>query len=135
MDFDHFRVIGYGLVPDSAGAGRRRGGLGLWRRFRILKDDVNFACYTDRMRIEPWPLLGGRPGKTTRIELERNGEITNLPSKNRLDLKEGDILTIYTAGGAGYGPPEEREGERIAEDLRNGMVTAEAAMRDYGRLG
>ena len=135
MDFDHFRVIGYGLVPDSAGAGRRRGGLGLWRRFRILKDDVNFACYTDRMRIEPWPLFGGKPGKTTRIELERNGEVTRLPSKNRLDLKEGDILTIYTAGGAGYGPPEQREGERIAEDIRNGMVSAEAAMRDYGRLG
>ena len=135
MDFEHFRVTGYGLVPDSGGAGRRRGGLGLWRRFEILKDATNFACYTDRMRIEPWPLLGGRPGRTTRIELERNGNVTQLPSKNRLDLQKGDILTIYTAGGGGYGPPADREGERIAGDIRNGYVTEAAAMADYGRTG
>src|SRR5262249_43911694 len=48
MDFDHFRVIGYGLLRDTGGAGKYRGGLGLFRRFLILKDGANFATYTDR---------------------------------------------------------------------------------------
>lgn len=134
MDFDHFRITGYGLVPDSGGAGRRRGGMGLWRRFEILKDGANFAGYSDRMRIAPWPLFGGQPGATTRIELERDGTITQLPSKNKLDLKRGDILTLYTAGGAGYGPPDEREGRLIAADIRNGLVTEDAARAIYGRV-
>ncbi|MBS0242977.1 MAG: hydantoinase B/oxoprolinase family protein, partial [Proteobacteria bacterium] len=43
MDFDHFRMIAYELIPDSFGHGRHRGGMGLKRSFEILKDDVNFA--------------------------------------------------------------------------------------------
>lgn len=135
MDFDHFRVIGYGLVPDSGGAGRRRGGLGLWRRFEVLKDGTNFACYSDRARIAPWGLFGGAEGGRTRIELERDGELVRLPTKTKMELKRGDVLTIYTAGGGGYGPPAEREGQRIAEDIRNGYVSPEAALAAYGRTG
>jgi N-methylhydantoinase B len=135
MDFDHFRVIGYGLVPDSGGSGRRRGGLGLWRSFEVLKDDTNFACYSDRARIAPWGLFGGAEGGRTRITLERDGKVIALPTKTKMDLKRGDVLTIYTAGGGGYGPPAERDGWRIAEDIRNGYVSREAAVAAYGRTG
>jgi len=135
MDFDHFRVVGYGLVPDSGGAGRRRGGLGLWRSFEILKDGTNFACYSDRARIAPWGLFGGEEGGRTRIELMRGGEVIPLNTKTKMELMRGDVLTIYTAGGGGYGPPSEREGRRIAEDIRNGFVSREAAQVAYGRTG
>jgi N-methylhydantoinase B len=135
MDFDHFRVVGYGLVPDSGGAGRRRGGLGLWRSFEILKDGTNFACYSDRARIAPWGLFGGEEGGRTRIELMRGGEVIPLNTKTKMELMRGDVLTIYTAGGGGYGPPSEREGRRIAEDIRNGFVSCEAAQVAYGRTG
>jgi len=135
MDFDHFRVIGYGLVPDSGGAGRRRGGLGLWRRFAVLKDETNFACYTDRSRIAPWGLFGGDEGGCTRIELLRDGRLTVLPSKTKQELRRGDVLTIYTAGGGGYGAPGERDAARIASDVRNGYVSEAAALQAYGRAG
>jgi N-methylhydantoinase B len=135
MDFDHFRVVGYGLVPDSGGAGRRRGGLGLWRSFEILKDGTNFACYSDRARIAPWGLFGGEEGGRTRIELMRGGEVIPLNTKTKMELRRGDVLTIYTAGGGGYGPPDQREGTRIAEDIRNGYVSREAAQVAYGRTG
>jgi N-methylhydantoinase B len=135
MDFDHFRVVGYGLVPDSGGAGRRRGGLGLWRSFEILKDGTNFACYSDRARIAPWGLFGGEEGGRTRIELMRGGEVIPLNTKTKMELMRGDVLTIYTAGGGGYGPPSEREGRRIAEDIRNGFVSCETAQVAYGRTG
>jgi N-methylhydantoinase B len=135
MDFDHFRVIGYGLVPDSGGAGRRRGGLGLWRSFEILKDGTNFACYSDRARIAPWGLFGGAEGGRTRIELKRDGAVIPLATKTKMELRRGDVLTIHTAGGGGYGPPAGREGARIANDVRNGYVSAEAALTAYGRTG
>ena len=135
MDFDHFRVVGYGLVPDSGGAGRRRGGLGLWRSFEILKDGTNFACYSDRARIAPWGLFGGEEGGRTRIELLRDGATIRLNTKTKMELRRGDILTIHTAGGGGYGPPAEREGKRIASDIRNGYITPEAAQAAYGRTG
>jgi N-methylhydantoinase B len=134
MDFDHFRVVGYGLVPDSGGAGRRRGGLGLWRSFEILKDGTNFACYSDRARIAPWGLFGGAEGGRTRIELARDGEVIPLNTKIKMELKRGDVLTICTAGGGGYGEPSEREGKRIAEDIRNGYVSSETALAAYGRV-
>jgi N-methylhydantoinase B len=132
MDFDHFRIIGYGLIPDSAGHGRHRGGLGFYRSFEILKDGVNFAIYADRFRLAPYGLFGGTDGERARCEVVRDGKVIRLPSKGRMDLKRGDILTLYTAGGGGYGPPAERQRSAIAEDLRQGYVTLDKARSVYG---
>jgi N-methylhydantoinase B len=132
MDFDHFRVIGYGLLPDTGGAGKHRGGLGLFRRFLILKDGANFATYTDRVRLAPYGLFGGAEGSRTRIEIERDGRIIKLKSKDRVDLLAGDILTLYSSGGGGYGPAESRDKRLIAEDVQQGYVTPAAAASLYG---
>jgi N-methylhydantoinase B len=132
MDFDHFRVIGYGLLPDTGGAGKHRGGLGLFRRFLILKDGTNFATYTDRVRLAPYGLFGGAEGSRTRVEIERDGRIIKLKSKDRVDLRAGDILTLYSSGGGGYGPAESRAKRLIAEDVQQGYVTPAAAASLYG---
>jgi len=132
MDFDHFRVIGYGLLPDTGGAGKYRGGLGLFRRFLILKDGANFATYTDRVRLAPYGLFGGSEGSRTRIEIERDGRIIKLKSKERVDLRAGDVLTLYSSGGGGYGPVAGRDQRRIAEDVQQGFVSAPAAAQLYG---
>jgi N-methylhydantoinase B len=135
MDFDHFRIIGYGLIPDSMGHGRQRGGLGLWRRFLILADDTNFATYMDRVRFRPYGLFGGTDAQCTRCEIVRDDRIIKVKSKDKVDLRNGDILTLYTAGGAGYGPPAERDSALIARDIAQGYVSAEVAQRVYGRVG
>ena len=135
MDFDHFRVIGYGLLPDTGGPGKHRGGLGLFRRFLILKDGANFATYTDRVRLAPYGLFGGSEGSRTRIELERDGRLLKLKSKDRVDLKAGDILTLYSSGGGGYGPAEGRDKRLVAEDVKQGYVSPAAAARLYGWTG
>ncbi|MFM9939799.1 MAG: hydantoinase B/oxoprolinase family protein [Hyphomicrobiaceae bacterium] len=132
MDFEHFRVIGYGLLPDTGGAGRHRGGLGLYRRFLILKDSTNFATYTDRVRLSPYGLFGGKEGSRTRIEIERDGTIVKVKSKDRVDLRKGDILTLYSSGGGGYGAPGERDAQLVERDVAQGYVTPAAAARDYG---
>jgi N-methylhydantoinase B len=135
MDFEHFRVIGYGLLPDTGGPGKHRGGLGLFRRFLILKDGTNFATYTDRVRLAPYGLFGGSDGSRTRIEIERNGRLIKVRSKDRVDLRAGDVLTLYSSGGGGYGPAAERDPRLVAEDVKQGYVSPTAATRLYGWTG
>ncbi|MEI2415240.1 hydantoinase B/oxoprolinase family protein [Orrella sp. JC864] len=132
MDFSHFRITGYALLPDSCGHGRQRGGLGFMRRFEILADDVNFAIYADRFRIAPYGLFGGTQGRCGRAEVLRKGEIIPIRSKDGMTLMKGDVLTIYTAGGGGYGPASERSPQAVLEDVRQGYVTPETARRMYG---
>ena len=132
MDFDHFRIVGYGLIPDSAGHGRHRGGLGFYRSFEILKDNVNFAMYADRFRVAPYGLFGGADGRPGSGEVLRDGKKLPLKSKDNQTLRKGDIVTIYTAGGGGYGPARERKREDIEYDIRHGYVSPQASRAVYG---
>jgi N-methylhydantoinase B len=132
MDFEHFRLVGYGLIPDSCGHGRHRGGLGFFRRFEVLKDGVNFAIYADRFRLAPYGLFGGTDGQRARCEVIRDGTAIAIKSKDGMELRRGDILTLYTAGGGGFGPPAERDPALTENDVRQGYVTAETARRVYG---
>ena len=111
-----------------------RGGLGLFRRFLILKDGTNFATYTDRVRLAPYGLFGGSEGSRTRIEIERNGQVIKVKSKDRVDLRAGDILTLYSSGGGGYGPASERDPGLVAHDLAEGFISPAAANTSYGRI-
>ncbi len=131
MDFDHFRIVGYGLLPDSCGHGRYRGGLGFYRSYEVLKDNVNFAIYADRFRLSPYGLFGGSDAAPARCEVRRGNEVIKVRSKDALDLRKGDLLTLYMAGGAGYGPPRERDPGLVARDLRHGYLTPETANDVY----
>ncbi|MGM0561131.1 MAG: hydantoinase B/oxoprolinase family protein [Pseudomonadota bacterium] len=132
MDFSHFRIIGYGLLPDSCGHGKYRGGLGFYRSYEILKDGVNFAIYADRFRLSPYGLFGGSDGQVARCEIKRGDEVIQVKSKDGMDLKKGDILTLYTAGGAGYGKADERDPEAIRHDVKHGYLSREMAEKSYG---
>ncbi|MDP6818940.1 MAG: hydantoinase B/oxoprolinase family protein [Alphaproteobacteria bacterium] len=131
MDFDHFRITGYGLLRDSCGHGKFRGGLGIHRRYEILKDDVNFAIYADRFRIAPYGLFGGTDGSRGRCEIERDGEIIQIRSKDGLMLRKGDVLKLYTSGGAGYGQAAERDPNLVSRDVAQGYLSDETARAAY----
>ncbi|MDP7065717.1 MAG: hypothetical protein QGH08_11775, partial [Arenicellales bacterium] len=75
----------------------------------------------------------GTDGGRSYCELTRDGQTEPMPSKGQFDLKAGDILSLYTAGGGGYGAVDERSGEAIAKDIKEGYVTREAALAIYGR--
>jgi len=131
MDYDYFRVVGYGLLPDSCGHGRQRGGLGFYRSYAVIKDGVNFAIYGDRFRIPPQGLFGGTEGALGTCEIRRNGEVISLKNKDSVILRWGDILTLHTGGGGGYGEPAKRRPDDVAEDVRQGYLTEETARRFY----
>lgn len=138
-----FRHTQYRLRPDSGGAGRQRGGLGIIREFEVLADEVTVSALYERMRIEPWGIRGGKPGARTELlirlagstEFRPFGEVfhTTSPSKfTNVAIRRGDRVMIKTPGGGGYGRPGERPPEALARDIQEGWVTSEAASRDYG---
>jgi N-methylhydantoinase B len=125
----------YAMVPDSGGAGRTRGGLGIARQIRALVPGTIFSVRSDSHTVGvATGVFGGLDGR--RARLVRNpgrGDEELLFSKvARLEMKVGDAMRIETPGGGGYGPPTERALEALAADLRSGKVTREAAERDYG---
>ncbi len=132
MDFDFFRVCEYSLIPDSGGAGEFRGGLGIRRRYEILKDDVQYAQYGDRFRFQPDGLFDGEPGAPAFCTLERDGETSRLKSKESAWLRAGDLLTVNTGGGGGYGSVARRAAEQLDDDVEQGMVSRKKASATYG---
>ncbi len=115
----------YGLVPDSGGAGRTRGGLGLVREFRLDAPTGRFVANLDRFEIPPYGLAGGDAGRAGRLTLRRaDGDEVMLSSKVRdVEMNRGDSIRLETAGGGGYGDPADRTEDAVIADLAGGYVT------------
>jgi N-methylhydantoinase B len=115
---------------DSGGAGTHRGGLGQDIEVRNATSvPLRVALLGDRERHPALGLHGGSPGELARA-VDDHG--TSLPLKSVTTLSPGAGLVISFAGGGGYGPPAARDPASIAADLREGFITHEAALRDYG---
>ncbi len=126
------RIGRYSLVPDSEGAGRCRGGLGLCREYSFVGHAPVFTLLADRARFAPWGLFGGGDGKTACYQVISNGQSRALSSKGSIALKEEDIVRVETCGGGGYGPSWERDPERVLRDVREGKISAARARETYG---
>jgi N-methylhydantoinase B len=125
------RITRYELIPDSGGAGRRRGGLGL-RRDYFFADPTMFTVLADRELEGPWGLFGGDPGRRAAYIQIRDGQERQLSSKTTVALKANDTISYRTCGGGGYGPAAERDPELVRADVLDGKVTAENARSAYG---
>ena len=124
------RIDRLGLVENSDGPGRFRGGLGLRKDYRFDKA-TTFTILADRDRQGPWGALGGRSGKIAEYVLIRDGSETRLGSKCTLELVPGDVISVRSCGGGGYGPPEERDPERVLHDVLEDKVSVQRARDEY----
>ena len=123
----------YGLVPDSGGAGRFRGGLAVERAWRCLTPDTSLVVRSDRTAHPPYGLAGGAPGALAATERHRSdGTVEELPGMFSITIGEGDLVVHRTAGGGGYGDPLERDPHAVAADVADGKVSARAARERYG---
>ena len=112
-------MLEYSLAEGTGGAGMRRGGLGIRRRFRLDAERGTLSTNYERFRIPPYGLAGGAPGAPGRSVVTRNGEARELPSKvANLELARGDTVMLQTSGGGGWGPPGDRPGEDRERDRR-----------------
>jgi len=127
------RFNAYNLRPDSGGPGEWRGGCGIERSWTLVGSKATLSILAERVKIPPWGLRGGGPGALGEYILTcASGEVRRLPSKCTVPLERGDTLIIRTPGGGGYGDPLERIPGLVLEDVLNGLVSPEAAERDYG---
>lgn len=133
VDFP-LRIERYGLVPDSGGAGKYRGGLALVREYRILADDVTLSVRSDKRSHPPHGLFGGGEGAPSLNVVNPGGDERILPVllTQPVTLQSGDLYRHLMAGGGGYGDPLERDPELLLADVIDGKITAEHAREAYG---
>ena len=103
----------FSIRQGSGGEGKFRGGNGVVRKFRFLKD-MNAAILSSHRKLPPFGLKGGMPGKCGKnMLIRRDGNVIEVEGQAELKLKSGDVFVIKTPGGGGYGrsvpPSHEKE--------------------------
>ena len=118
------------LRAGSGGAGAQRGGLGQTIEIEARDGyDFYFNAMFDRVKNAARGRDGGAPGAAGKVEL---ADGTELRSKGRQLVKNGQRLRLSLPGGGGYGEASARPKEQVAADLAAGFITAEQAKTDYG---
>jgi len=123
-----------GLLIDSGGPGKMKGGLGRQVVFRIPDDEyaptppVNLGIQSGRYRYPPEGLFGGKDG--SRAQFLVNGERGN--PYGLTQLRSGDVVIMDAAGGGGYGDPLDRAPELVEGDVAEGYVSVKGAQENYG---
>ena len=127
------RVERYELRADSGGAGRWRGGTGVFRELRILADDVSLATRSARIRFPAHGRDGGLEGTTGSYLLNPGPDARTVHgTTSGVMLSRGDLLRVSTPGGGGFGDPRTRPPVRVLHDVAEGKVSAESARSVYG---
>ena len=131
----HF-LLKFEFAPDSAGAGRWRGGLGVETVFKFLGISTKGITFGDGIEngSQAFGLFGGKPGGKNRISITYpDGFVYEARGKDIIfPIPTGSIYRQETGGGGGYGDPFLRPVEMIIEDVRNELIPLEKAQEEYG---
>jgi N-methylhydantoinase B len=128
------RIEQYGLVPDTGGPGRHRGGLSMVRDYRLLSGEATLTVRSDKRRFPPYGLHGGQPGGPSLNIVDPDGARTVLPVlfQQPVTLKAGELFRHMLSGGGGYGDPFTRDPALVLHDVIQGRVTSAHAREAYG---
>ena len=126
-------VESYGFVPDSGGAGKHRGGLGLRRVVRPVGHTMTFSGQGERFTNRPWGIFGGHSGGTGKfVKLSDCAEVT-LPTKPAyLFFKDNEAVVVEPPGSGGYGKPQERDKAAVEKDFASGKFSRDFIKEHYG---
>ncbi|MEM6711006.1 MAG: hydantoinase B/oxoprolinase family protein [Pseudomonadota bacterium] len=125
----------WALRPDSAGAGRHRGGLGAIYEIELLEEQAEAFLFGERGRFAPQGIAGGGEASTNHFTYQTNDswEEPALTSKMvGIPLKRGQRVRLETPGGGGYGPPQDRAPSAVARDVELGFLSKAMADQTYG---
>ena len=127
------KVEQYAFHNDDGGAGEFRGGKGLVLDYRVTSDEAFLTYATSRSERPPWAMRGGLPGSLNGVKvLRQDGSVEKYDMCTRVRVAKGELIRLTTATGGGFGDPKKRPKKLIENDLKNGFVTIEQAVRDYG---
>ncbi|MBL4916767.1 hydantoinase B/oxoprolinase family protein [Szabonella alba] len=127
-------ILRYGLVPDSGGPGRWRGGSGLEMEFRVSAPQTMVTARNrDRSRFGAWGLAGGKAGLQSTFTRNPDSETPEeLGSIDLVPCAPGDVIRLRGPGAGGYGDPLERPVDEVMTDIRRGFITPDHAQTHYG---
>lgn len=126
-----YRIEAKQLRPDTGGAGKFRGGLGIEKVYRFLQP-LTLMNKMDRTRCPPWGLAGGGPARTAGGEVRRASGDVDVLRKGKMEMAPDDVVVISSGGGGGHGPAHQRDVARVLRDISEGYVSVEGAEHDYG---
>ena len=127
-------LVRHELLPDSAGPGQWRGGLGVVTEFTIGSDDTQLVTFGDGDFEPAFGLFGGHESILNTIEL-RLPDGSSLVPKNKdliTGLPQGTFYHQIAGGGGGYGDPVKRDREVLQEEVKNGIISPQKARDVYG---
>lgn len=129
------RVLQYAVIPDSGGAGRFRGGSALRLDVKLQHPNTIFTARgMERTKFQPWGLDGGRAGAAADCVLNPGTSRERRLGKVNVErLSGGDVISLRTPGGGGYGDPRTRDPAKVLSDVVDGFVSADIA-RDVYRV-
>ncbi len=127
-------VVRYGLVKDSGGPGKYRGGMAITREWRLLADEAVFTIRSDRRRHQPYGLAGGKSGTPSFNILNPGADQQVLPvlPRESTDLRKGDSVCHTLPGAGGYGDPLERDPAMVLEDVLDDKFGLDYVKREFG---
>ena len=128
-------VDSYTYNLGSAGIGKYRGGLGVIRNYQVLTDHVFLHTFNESTKYPAWGLFEGQeavpchtvawPGTDKeRAIYDRQAGVG--------PLFDGEMVSVRSGGGGGWGNPLERDPALVVRDAKNELITIEEAQRDYG---
>ncbi len=117
------------FLCDSGGPGRYRGGCDQVVEFQVhCSGEASLACMSERAQFPARGVQGGLPG--ARSQFVVNGELFVDPKKT-INVTAQDVITCSGGGGGGFYPPDSREPQRVLADVRDGIVSLDAARSLY----
>jgi len=128
------RLIRHEYLPDSAGPGQWRGGLGVITEFEIGSEDTQVVTFGDGDFEPAFGLFGGHHSILNTIELRLPDGSTRVPRNKDLisGVPRGTVFHQIAGGGGGYGDPRHRDRGKLAEEVANGVITPRQAREAYG---
>ncbi len=130
------QVEQYAFHSEPGGEGKYRGGKGVVLDYRVKSKEAFLTYAASRTEVRPWAMAGGNEGSTNYARiLRKDGSEEEYCMCTMVRAEQGDLIRLVSATGGGCGDPKERDPDAVAQDLKNGYITAAQARSVFGLAG
>ncbi|MBW2370138.1 MAG: hydantoinase B/oxoprolinase family protein [Deltaproteobacteria bacterium] len=136
MDEMHFPILvkERRLLPDTEGSGSTLGAPSLRCEFGPVENsDFVAAWVADGTINVAKGACGGLDGSPIKNYIKTaEGKLNRLPACAVINVKSGETIVAYSAGGGGFGRPHKRPIAQVKEDVKEGYISVKKAYDVYG---
>lgn len=127
----------YGLMTDSGGAGKLRGGSGTHWEVEPLRDPMTVVMFGEGRRYPAQGALGAvsalqEPKVGRALHYKKDASVEEIKTNRIVEIEPGERFANQNPGGGGVGDPRDRDRDKVLEDVQNGFISVRAAWEEYG---